>query len=162
MFCVTATLNALSKTLGLDWSIHYHGINVADAASGSGGDVTVRVGERVIMVAEVTERPLKAERIAETFDSKIAPNSIDDYLFFLCDSPASEPAVEQARKYFFHGHDINFVNIESWTTHMLTLVGPAGRSQFLQELVREMSVEGVPTSLKVAWNNLINDIAAGK
>jgi hypothetical protein len=80
---VVAAFSAMKDFFNLDWAIEYQGINVADAAAGAGGDITIsRVGQ-VLLAAEVTERPIDKDRVAATFHTKIAPSGIEDYLFFV-------------------------------------------------------------------------------
>jgi hypothetical protein len=80
---VVAALRAIKDYFGVDWVIDYQGINVADAASGVGGDITIKQGDKIVFAAEVTERPLERARVVATFNTKIAPHGIEDYLFFV-------------------------------------------------------------------------------
>ncbi|MDP6455505.1 MAG: restriction endonuclease, SacI family [SAR202 cluster bacterium] len=59
-FLVVATIQVIKERFGLDWDISWQGINVADTASGAGGDITVSSGDQVIFACEVTEGPWMA------------------------------------------------------------------------------------------------------
>jgi hypothetical protein len=96
------------------WEIDYQGINVADAASGVGGDITITHEGKIVFAAEVTERPLERARIVATFNTKIAPNGIEDYLFFVRSETLADDARQQARQYFAQGHEVNFLEIKNW------------------------------------------------
>lgn len=93
---VVAAFRTIKDYFGLEWVIDYQGINVADAATGVGGDITITHEGRIVFAAEVTERPLERARVVATFNTKIAPHGIEDYLF-LCGlklwppTPASRP-----------------------------------------------------------------------
>jgi hypothetical protein len=79
------------------------GINVADSASGAGGDVTLVENGRIVLAAEVTERRVDKSRVVATFDTKIAPCGIEDYLFVVKDNADIAAAMDQARRYFSQG-----------------------------------------------------------
>src|SRR5712692_8947844 len=53
---VVAAFSTIKEFLSLDWDIVFQGINVADAAAGAGGDITITSGGRLLLAAEVTER----------------------------------------------------------------------------------------------------------
>lgn len=80
---VVATFNTIKEFIQLDWDITWQGINVADTASGAGGDITISRAGQTLLAAEVTERPVDKTRVDATFSTKIAPYGIEDYLFFV-------------------------------------------------------------------------------
>ena len=53
-----ATFTAIKEAYGLPWKIDWRGINVADAASGAGGDITVSRDEKPVISVEVTKPTL--------------------------------------------------------------------------------------------------------
>ncbi len=161
MFVIVSAFETLKKTLGLDWDIEYQGINVADGASGAGGDVTIKDAGKVVLAAEVTERLVDRSRVVSTFDTKIAPNAIEDYLFFIKNRVQAAAAVEQAKRYFSQGHEINFLEITNWIVTMLSVLGRKGRQLFINEMVCLLDDIAVPAALKVAWNEIIVRIASG-
>jgi hypothetical protein len=103
-----ATFKAMKDFYGLPWDIQWQGINVADAARGAGGDITIFRDGRIVIAVEVTERVIDADRIRSTFRTKISPNALDDYLFFYAGTDPTEQARASARAYFAQGHEINF------------------------------------------------------
>jgi hypothetical protein len=146
-----ALLQTVSARFGLHWSIEWQGINVADKASGAVGDITVKLGDEIVLGLEVTERPVDETRVAATFEDKIAPNKVHDYLFILTREPSPE-ARAQARKYFAMGFDVNFFNIRKWLIYVLGTLGPEGRAFFQKKMIALLSEADVPANLKVAWN----------
>jgi hypothetical protein len=155
-----ATFLTLKECFNPPWEVSWQGINVADAASGAGGDITLSEGGRVIMAAEVTERVVDRARVTATFTTKIAETGIEDYLFFAKPSEDSQ-ARRQAQRYFAQGHEINFVDLQQWIHSCLVSVGSRGRSVFNQALSRLIDDAEVPAALKVAWNNHVTAVVSG-
>lgn len=158
MFIVVATLQATSEYLELDWEIQWEGINVADAASGLGGDIVVASGDRTFLVAEVTERQVDQNRVVATFNNKIGPNQVEDYLFFTRSKDQPIDTVEQMRRYFAQGHELNFVVIQDWAEAMLATLGNPGRTLFIQRMVDLLDTADTPAALKVSWNESVNAV----
>jgi len=152
---VVATFKAIKEYFELDWEISYQGINVADRASGVGGDVTIKSRGRVVMAAEITERPVDRSRVVATFNTKIAPAGIEDYLFFAKPATLAPEARKQALQYFSQGHEVNFIEIKTWILMVLATMGKKGRGLFNQILLALLEGPDVPNSLKVTWNELI-------
>jgi hypothetical protein len=100
---VSAAFSTIKHYFGLDWDVSAQGINVADAAAGVGGDVTITQAGRTLLAAEITEHPLDRNRVVSTFNTKIAPQGIEDYLFFVPMEHLPEEVRSQARQYFAQG-----------------------------------------------------------
>ncbi len=158
---VEATFRTLNDHFHLGWEIQSQGINVADGPSGLGGDITILEGELILLVAEITERRVDRNRIVTTFQTKILEHSIEDYLFFIKDAPVEDDAIEQARRYFSQGHEVNFIVIRDWIRMVLATIGKKGRDAFCRKLIETLDSPGVPSSLKEAWNNQIAHITSG-
>lgn len=157
LWLIVATFGALRDFFGLNWEIRAQDINVSDAASGAGGDVTIAAEGQTLLAAEITERSVDRIRVVATFNTKIVPAAIQDYLFFTT-SPPTDEAREQARRYFAQGHEVNFLEIKNWILMVLATIGSRGRSVFNRELIKLLDSADVPKSLKVAWNEQIDRI----
>jgi hypothetical protein len=157
---VVSTFQAIKEVYGLPWEIESQGINEADAASGAGGDVTVRRGGRVVLAVEVTERTIDEDRVRSTFRTKISPNAIDDYLFFFSGMKPTESARARARAYFAQGHEINFVPVKNWIITVLSTLGASGRQTFTDKLVDALDDVKIPAAIKVSWNKHVRTILA--
>lgn len=155
-----ATFLTIKEFFGLDWNITWQGINVADAASGAGGDISIRSAEKTLMAAEVTERPIDKSRVIATFNTKIAPIGIEDYLFLVKLSKVEEDAKEQAHRYFAQGHEVNFLEIKDWILMSLATMGKKGRTIFNKTLVDLLEAPDTPRTLKVAWNGQVARIVS--
>ncbi len=157
---VVGALQSVSDRFGIGWKIEYQGINVSDAASGVDGDITVRLADKIILAAEVTERPVGKERLIATFQNKISLSGVRDYLFFVRTDSVRDEAKRQAAQYFAQGYEVNFVIIEDWLPMVLATIGPDGRLGFNERLLDMLGEDGVPRLLKVAWNDQITKLTA--
>ena len=157
---VVATLRTINEFFDAGWEIAYQGINVADSQTGAGGDVTVSKNGAIVFAAEITERPLHEDRLVQTFNSKIGPNAIGDYLFFVRLEALAAEAREKARQFFAQGHEVNFLSISEWLPMVLATVGAPGRALFLKILIGLMADSSVPSSMKVAWNHSVSALVA--
>ncbi|MDD3581308.1 MAG: restriction endonuclease, SacI family [Desulfobacca sp.] len=159
LILVVATFNTIKDFFGLkNWSISWQGINVADMASGAGGDITITSQGQTLMAVEVTERPVDRSRVVATFNTKIAPAGIEDYLFCLKTSDPSSETREQARQYFAQGHEVNFIEIQNWILMLLATIGKIGRSLFNKQLMALLEEPHMPQIIKVAWNEQVANI----
>lgn len=150
---VVAALRSIKDYFGVDWVIDYQGINVADSHTGVGGDITIKRKDRIGFAAEVTERPIERTRVVATFNTKIGPHGIEDYLFFARPETLAEDARQQARQYFAQGHEVNFLEIKNWMLMSLATMGKSGRDLFQTHLRELLNDPATPRSLRVAWND---------
>ena len=152
---VVAVLHAIKAHFSLDWIIEYQGINESDAAVGAGGDVTVRDGESIVLAAEITERKVDKSRVVATFNTKISPAAIRDYIFFVKLPSPTDDAIAQANQYFAQGSEVNFVDIHTWACMSLVTIGQTGRDAFNAQLAIMLNADDVSRTVKVAWNGLV-------
>lgn len=160
MILVISALQAIKEFFDLQWDITWQGINVADSASGVGGDITVTAGKEIIMAVEVTERPVNRSRVVSTFNTKIAPFGLEDYLFFIGSADVEPAARQQARQYFAQGHEVNFVEIKNWILTLLATMGNKGRTAFNQQMIQMLETDEVPSTMKTAWNEQLDRLVA--
>jgi hypothetical protein len=153
-----AMFTALKEAYELPWEIESQGINVADAASGAGGDVTVSVEGETIIAVEVTERTIDESRVRSTYRTKILPNKIDDYLFLFSGDSPSENARTRAASYFAQGHEVNFFPLHPWIMTFLTTLGADGRSVFTNCIIEALDKNEVSATIKVAWNDIVGEL----
>jgi hypothetical protein len=155
VFFVEAAFNTIKEAYNLSWEIECHGINVADSQKGVGGDITIKQEKSILMAVEITERTVDRSRVISTFNTKIAPHGIEDYLFFIKPSGAGDDALRQARQYFTQGHEVNFLEVKNWILMILATLGHKGRGSFNQFLVQKLASPENPPAIKLAWNNAI-------
>lgn len=153
-----AMLRTINACYRLQWEIEWQGINVADKASGVGGDITVTHDREVILAIEVTERPIEKSRVVSTFNTKIVKAGIADYLFIYSSSIPAEDARQAARTYFTQGHEINFLQVADWIVNNLATIGAKCRIIFTQEILTLFDTRDVPASVKVAWNDIVGEL----
>ena len=152
MLLAAAAFTAIKEYFGLrEWEISVQGINVADAASGAGGAITITSNGVILMAAEVTERPIDKSRVVATFNTKIVQSGIQDYLF-LGRGDVDKGVQAQAHQYFAQGHEVNFLDLRNWIHVTLATIGKNGRAIFNRSLLDRLASADVPQSLKAAWN----------
>ena len=150
----------IKEHFDLEWQIESQGINEADVARGVGADITVTSHGSVVLSAEVTERNVDKATMISTFNSKISPAALEDYLFFVNEPGATDEARVQAGQYFAQGSEVNFVDIRTWTSMSLVTMGKRGRAAFNQALIDQLSRDDVPRSVKLAWNQIIAQLTS--
>lgn len=155
---VVAMLRTIKTCFSLAWEVEFQGINVADKASGAGGDVTVREGKTILLAIEVTERPIDKARVVSTFNTKIVEAGIQDYLFMYANAKPGDDARQAARTYFSQGHEINFLQVQEWVVNNLGTLGAKCRAIFTQEILKLFDTPQVPAKLKVAWNDIVKNV----
>jgi hypothetical protein len=153
---VTVAFCTIKEFFGLNWEVTAQGINVADAAAGVGGDVTISEGGRTLLAAEITERPLDRNRVVSTFNTKIAPQGIEDYLFFVPMENLPDDVRIQARQYFAQGLEVNFLDVKNWILMSLATMGTRGRRIFNEKFMELLDAPDVPRSVKMAWNDQVD------
>jgi hypothetical protein len=158
---VVAMLKTIKVVFKLEWEIEYAGINVADAAAGASGDITVKSAGVPVMILEVTERPVQASRVQSTFRAKIATSGVVDYLFLVDLDRVSPDAVEEARKYFAQGYEVNFIDVSTWVLMSLATMGVAGRSEYNTSLTKLFEDPELPNAVKVGWNEQVLKLTTG-
>lgn len=156
LLVVLAAVEAIAQTFDLHWVVDHQGINVADAASAVGGDITIKSEEQTLMVIEVTERPVDRSRLVDTFRSKIA-HLRTEYVFMVHFTSVDPEAHEQASRYFAQGHEVNFVDITEWLNNTLASLGSRGRTIFQDRMVALLSEPGVPQMVRLAWNDALQN-----
>jgi hypothetical protein len=149
---VVSMLRTLAAVYELGWQVEVAGINVADAAAGALGDITVRSSGGVVMALEVTERPVEASRVQSTFRTKIATSGVVDYLFLVDIRRVGPEAIEEARKYFAQGYEVNFVDVNTWLVMSLATLGARGRSVYNTQLTELFGAPDLPKTVKAGWN----------
>jgi hypothetical protein len=152
----TALFQTINECHALEWEIDFQGINVADKSSGAVGDITIRKGAAIILGVEVTERPIDQARVTLTFNQKVSPSGLADYLFVTTAKPEKE-ALDAARSYTGVGHEMNFVPLAPWLIHNLATVGPTCRATFQAKVIDLISAEGTSADLRVAWNSKMDE-----
>lgn len=152
----TAMFQTISECHSLGWDVEFQGINVADKASGAVGDITIRKRGELVLGVEVTERPVDQARVASTFNEKVSPSGLADYLFITTAQP-EDGAIAAARRYTSVGHEMNFVPLAEWLVLNLATIGPECRSLFQAKMIELLGAQGVPAEIRVAWNDKMDE-----
>jgi hypothetical protein len=158
---IVSVLKGIKTHFGLGWEIQSQGINEADAAKGAGADISVYSSGNLVLSAEVTERTVDKARIISTFNTKISPAALEDYLFFVNEPGATDDARVQAGRYFAQGSEVNFVDIRTWARMSLVTMGKGGRAAFNASLTDLLAADDMPRSIKLGWNEIIARVTSG-
>lgn len=154
-----ALFQTLNECHAIGWEVEWQGINVADRASGAGGDITIKKDGETHLAIEVTERTVERSRVVSTFNTKISRNAIRDYLFLVTREPPAD-AKEAAGQYFGQGHDVSFLDIKTWIVQVLGTIGTDCRQLFSRKFLDLLDQRTVPAALKVRWNALVQGLVA--
>lgn len=155
-----AILKAVITVFQNEWEVDWQGINVADRATGVGGDITITRHGHLLSAIEVTERVIDRNRVVSTFNTKIAPRGLAHYIFFFSINPPTLDAQEASRTYFAQGHDIVFMPINDWIGNWLMTFGPDSRDEFLNTFLNLLDNKDVPAAVKIAWNKQVETVIA--
>jgi len=153
---VVALLKTVAEVYHLDWEVKWQGINVADRTQGAGGDVTVVEGNQIRIAFEVTERQIDRTRVEATFQSKISPLGIKDYLFVFTETEPIPEAQALAKQLFAQGHEVGFIQVRDWVLYNLATAGVQGRETFLKALLELL--EETPAAIKTIWNDQVRSL----
>lgn len=148
----------LKDCFKLPWKIEFQGINAADKASEVSGDITIQQDAKVILAIEITERVIDKNRVVSTFNTKIAPTGLGDYLFLYTKNQPEGEARQAAFQYFGQGHDVSFLSVKDWITSCLGTVGASCRAKFTEYLIQFLDQKTVPVRVKLAWNKIVADL----
>lgn len=156
---VVALFEAIRRRLDVPLEITWQGINQPDAPSGSQGDIKVSLAGQTLLVVEVTERALDADRLRQTFQSKMRLYEARDYLFILTTAPPVKDDLQTLiNAYALSGYEVVLQPLIEWAEGILSLLGSTGRQAYLQVLRELISQRDVPASVKVGWNKVVESL----
>jgi hypothetical protein len=150
-----AFFQTLAEYYTVPWEITYQGINVADRATGEGGDITIKASGKTYLAIEVTERIIGEDRVRATFNHKIIHNDIKDYLFVYTKRLPEAKAFEVASSYFPQGYDINLVGLEELIASSFQAMKADARTIFTGKMLQILSASNISSIAKVSWNNSV-------
>jgi hypothetical protein len=153
-----AFFQMLNEYYSLAWDIYWQGINVADNATGSEGDVTIKKAGETILAIEITERPIDHRRIVSTFNTKIIHNDVKEYLFIYTNAEPDDTARQATKNLFSQGYDINFANIIELITNNFYVLSSRAREIFTNKILSLLDNIDVPALVKMTWNECIKNI----
>jgi hypothetical protein len=159
LLAVVALYRALVGKYAQECDVDYQGINVADSATGAKGDVTIREGNRILLAIEVTERAIDQWRVVSTYNSKIALEGINAYLFVYTNVKPDESARQVAKTLFSQGYDVKFVNLVDMAINAFLMTTADVRESFSFNMLELLDAKEVPGTLKISWNEAVKRIS---
>jgi hypothetical protein len=94
--------------------------------------------------------------VALTFNQKISPGGLSDYLFITTAKP-EQGAIDAARSYTGVGHEVNFVPLAPLLHLNLATLGPVCRALFQVKVIDLITAQATAADLRVAWNNKMDE-----
>jgi hypothetical protein len=153
-----AFFQTVNEVFTFNWEITWRGINVADKAKGDEGDITIKENNKTILAVEITERPIDANRIISTINTKVMKNELKTYLFIYTTKKPDEKAQKTANSYFSTGIEINFANIMDLIINFFIIFDNNVRKVFSEKLFLLIDSNDTPVNIKKAWNDNIKDM----
>ena len=158
MLVSRALFEAVNEFYRCGWSIDCQGVNSADGATGTPGDLTIRRGEEIVKAIEVTERPIGVTRVETTFHTKIATNAVRDYLFIYTSAVPDEGVYDVAKIYFAQGYDVNFIKLTNLAAAVFAAGDASMRRMFMDRMLGLLRQGDVPAAVKTAWNDALQAV----
>ena len=158
MLVTEAIFQTINEQNQCGWTVKRQGINAADGATGTPGDVVIYKGTEIVKAIEVTERPIAQTRVTTTFNTKIATNEVKDYLFIYTQAVPDNEAYRAANAYFAQGFDINFIKLTNFVISVFVIGDATTRTIFMNKMLTLLRGIDVPASVKTAWNDSLQTI----
>ena len=153
---------ALMRTIGSQFTIfdrvERQGINEADAANASPGDVVCyRQGSQVLAV-EVKDRALTLHDLDTTIGKARHTKVTELFFATVSHQPDSPSIVERAEREFGLGINVYRLDIDALLRVTLSIAGEASRVQFLTSVGEELNDRVTQPAHKIAWQGLLKSL----
>lgn len=153
---------ALMKTIGYRFGIFDQvvrlGINEADAASASSGDIICYFQDALVLAVEVKDRAIEMHDV-ETAIGKARRNDIREILFATATQTFSIPAIaDRIEREFALGINVYHLSIDALLRVVLSIAGESSRTQFLTLVGQELNDRVTQPSHKLAWQKLLQNL----
>ena len=156
---VTAALmRTIGDRFGIFDEVVRQGINEADAASTSPGDVICyNQGDQVLAV-EVKDRTIELHDV-DVAIGKARRSSITEILFATVAPPSREESIEsRTEREFALGINVYQTSIDALLRASLSIAGEPSRVQFLTLIGEELNDRVTQPSHKLAWQSLLQSL----
>ena len=150
---------ALMRTIGDRFGVFDRvarlGINEADSASDSPGDLLCYYQDALVLAVEVKDRTLELHDI-ETAIGKARRSGVNEILFTTATTQASDPSIlDRAEREFALGINIYRLSIDALLRVALSIAGESSRIQFLALVGEELNDRVTQPAHKLAWQELL-------
>ena len=153
---------ALMRTIGDRFGIFDRvtrlGINEADSAADSPGDILCYYQDALVLAVEVKDRTLELHDI-ETAIGKARRSGVNEILFTTATTQASEPSISgRAEREFALGINVYRLSIDALLRVALSIAGESSRVQFLALVGEELNDRVTQPAHKLAWQGLLQNL----
>ena len=153
---------ALMRTIGDRFGIFDRvtrlGINEADSAADSPGDILCYYQDSLVLAVEVKDRILELHDI-ETAIGKARRSGATEILFTTATTQASEPLLsDRMEREFALGINVYRLSIDTLLRVALSIAGESSRVQFLALVGEELNDRVTQPAHKLAWQGLLQNI----
>ena len=153
---------ALMRTVGDRFGIFDNvvrlGINEADAAAASPGDVICYSEDVPVIAVEVKDRAVELHDV-ETAIGKARRNSVTEILFATTTPPPGEtPITDRIEREFAMGINVYRLSIDALLRVTLSIAGEASRVQFLTLVGQELNDRVTQPAHKLTWQKLLQNL----
>jgi hypothetical protein len=153
----TALFRVIGSRFKLFDDVRRQRVNVADASSGMVADIECWNRDKIVFMIEVKDRSLTMVQM----DSKLGmarSRKINEILFMAQGGIEDADRVQMAERVtreFSSGQNIYISNLIGFATSILTVLGEAGRAEFLHEVGTELDRAASSISHRKAWAALL-------
>ena len=153
---------ALMRTIGERFGIFHKvtraGINEADSAADSPGDILCFHEDILVLAVEVKDRTLEIHDI-ETAIGKARRTGVNEILFATTSLPSEEKQIdERAEREFALGINVYRLSIDVLLEVALSIAGEASRVRFLTLVGEELNDRVTQPAHKLAWQELLKNL----
>ena len=153
-----ALMRTIGDRLGIFDRVARLGINEADSAADSPGDVLCYYQDALVLAVEVKDRTLELHDI-ETAIGKARRSGATEILFTTATTQASDPLIsERAEREFALGINVYRLSIDALLRVALSIAGESSRVQFLALVGEELNDRVTQPAHKLAWQGLLQNI----
>ena len=156
---VTAALmRAIGDRFGIFDRVTRLGINEADSAADSPGDILCYEQDALVLAVEVKDRALELHDI-ETAIGKARRSGVREILFTTATTQGNEPLIsDRAEREFALGINVYRLSIDALLRVALSIAGESSRVQLLALVGEELNDRVTQPAHKLAWQGLLQSI----
>ncbi len=153
-----ALMRTIAERFGIFDRVVRQGINEADAASASPGDVICYFQDAPALAVEVKDRAIELHDV-ETAIGKARRSDVREILFAMATQTPDTPAItERTEREFALGINVYRLSIDTLLRVALSIAGESSRTQFLTLVGQELNDRVTQPGHKLAWQKLLQNL----
>jgi len=156
----TSLFRTIAEKFKLFDQVKREKVNAADASSGMVADIECYLNDEIVLLVEVKDRSLNLTQLNAKVD--IARSNRIRELLFMAEQGVQESNKEDIKKKisqeFTSGQNIYVIDLLSFSTGIMILLGETGRVHFLNKIGSELEKSKSSIKHRKAWANLLREI----